>query len=189
MVQLVPALFVAAVSIYIIVYVAKSLIQPFLRSNKGFLERRKFQSRTKSLSHAEEQIEKAQLTKALDSLKDAFFFDNIKNDPTLIKQVGRLHNEILAKLIIIARLKGQQIQRLPEFERLLEDRTKLLTISYKHKQKGKSVTKEWAGKHYADRIREVDEEVAANTKKVQQLAIEIFTSLTGESSEEDVIIH
>ncbi len=186
--SLIPILFVAAVSIYLIAYISKAFISPFL-GKKGYFERRKLTAKRALLERAEEEIQNERLKDAFECLEKSLFLDRIKHDSALIPQLVTHNNRILEKMLFLAELRSTRLKNLPILESQLEEQAKLITIAFKKQEKGATVTKEWAGKHYAAEMKELEQSLKENRMAISKSIQEIEEELRKGAKGDNVIVH
>ncbi len=202
--QLIPALFVAAVTLYIIVYLGRSILNPlfgFFLVKLGTGEQRAIQKKLRLLEEADQALDAENYASALNALRRAFHLDLIRKDLELISRVGTLHLSIMNKALLIAELTSVRLTHLPVLEELLSSRIGLMKqwnearllfeqTKKKRDEKGAPLP-EWASKEYKSKQDDVFAKLETNRSSIEQQIEKLFAELssTTSSKSNDVTYH
>ncbi|MCB0332200.1 MAG: hypothetical protein KDD55_01805 [Bdellovibrionales bacterium] len=202
--QLIPALFVAAITLYVIVYLGRSILNPlfgFLLVKVGSGEKRRVQKKLQLLEEADRALDAGNYDGALLILRRAFHLDLIRKDLELISRVGALHLSILNKILLIAELTSIRLTHLPILEELLSARIQLMKqwnearllfeqTKKKRDEKGAPLP-DWASKEYKSKQDDVSDKLKTNRSSIEQQVEKLFTELSKSSQTQssDVTYH
>jgi gas vesicle protein len=196
---LIPALFFAAVSVALIVFLVRAILSPLLQSSFFKLDNLRLGSKQKLLNHADNLIQQERYLEAAQSLTRAFVLNEHISDRDVIDKVQSLHIGALSRILLVADQRGIQLNNLAEMEELISRRSVLLkahaeALGTKHRviqkrKEQKGETPEWAVKEFSNKVQEIKKALKNNTSEIESSLVEILKQLNQEAPPSKVTFH
>ncbi len=168
-----------AVSIGLIYLVGKVFLGGFRASFGGLFERAAFRRQSLRCQRGDELLEQGDLTGAVRAFGDAFFLRPIRQDASLLTEVGKYHTGLLNRLLTVADELDTGRLSLPtlaDTDRLLAERLEIQLNAFRERA--------GASRPIAD----MDPRLEENERQLR-IALDRLLSEINSSGEERVVYH
>jgi hypothetical protein len=166
-------------------------------SNKIEKSRGVFKSKS-ALSKVDKMLSKEQYELAFKELRK-LFFSSLEGSEHKIPAYRERQQGLLSRCLILAEHYGGKLENLPQVERLMIERTELLSllkkahdafnsISQKRASSGKQLPS-WGKAEYQSRVNEVKKELERNLYELKSASEELFNSIKNPPVSDEVTYH
>jgi len=198
MLTVLPALLFAACALGLIAFISWSVFHSLFAGGLGWINRQKLTRKEQLLATADALIKNESYTEALALLRNAFLFDQLPRNPTVIEGITHHHLSILSRLIAIAERTSSHLPNLAIVEDLLSTRGQLLRSyheataakkSLKQRRKDKKELPQWALAEYENKTKDLLDKLDTNRKSLNSKLSEIFAALASAPPKQEVTYH
>lgn len=197
--SILTAIALLAVAVVIIGYFFRVLLANLHANPRGLSERWSLKKKERILLMADEQIQAGKLDRATSLLREAFFAEHIKSDPTLIDRAHNHHMEILGRILTLSEKLGAQISNIAVVEGLFQSRADLMrayldisksqeALDERRREKGQA-TPEWALAEFTKRLDDVKDKLKTNDRSLASQLEVLFASLASVGRSGEVTYH